>query len=147
MRTNVSSAVSIAVLILGVSAGCQTGGSTQPMGAGTATDNSATASTAEVGDAAPITTASATAQTAEVGDAAPITTGSATLWVHGMSCPLCATNIDKQLSKVPGVKNVSVDLGSGRVVVDLKDQPKPSRAALSKAIRDSGFTLTRIETP
>jgi hypothetical protein len=38
-------------------------------------------------------------------------------------------------------------LGSGRVVVDLKDQPKPSRAALAQAIRDSGFTLTRMETP
>jgi copper chaperone CopZ len=64
-----------------------------------------------------------------------------------MSCPLCATNIDKQLLQVPGVRKVSVDLGSGKVVVDLKERPKPSRAALAKAIRDSGFTMTRIEVP
>lgn len=58
-----------------------------------------------------------------------------------MSCPLCATNVDKQLLKVPGVQAVKVNLNTGviRVQVD-QDQP-PSSDALAKAINESGFTL------
>lgn len=39
----------------------------------------------------------------------------AILWVHGMACPQCANNINLQLLKVPGVKSVRIDMGSGRV--------------------------------
>jgi len=83
----------------------------------------------------------------EANDPAPITEATATLSVSGMSCPLCANNIDKQLMRVKGVSGVSVDLGSGKVVVKIGGDQKPSRMELADAIRQSGFTLTRIETP
>lgn len=77
----------------------------------------------------------------------PIETETATLTVHGMGCPLCANNVDKQLAQVPGVTNVSIDMGSGRVVATLDQQQPPTRRQLSKAIKDSGFTLVRLDTP
>ncbi len=85
----------------------------------------------------------------EVVSTTPIESQTATLVVHGMGCPLCASNVDLQLARVKGVEKVSVDMSSGRVEVALAEAPKsrPSRAALTQAIKDSGFTLVRIETP
>jgi len=77
----------------------------------------------------------------------PITAASATMWVKGLSCPLCANNIDKQLKRVPGVDSVRVDLGDGKVKVKLADAGRPTRRDLAKAVEQSGFTLDRIETP
>lgn len=77
----------------------------------------------------------------------PIPADSATLWVKGLSCPLCANNIDKQLKRVPGVTEVRVDLGDGKVSVSLAAADRPSRNALARAVHASGFTLDRIETP
>jgi len=72
---------------------------------------------------------------------------SARLFVKGMSCPLCANNIDKQLLSVPGVQKVSVDLGSGLVLVKLAPGNPPTKVQLETAIKQSGFTLDRIEMP
>jgi len=69
----------------------------------------------------------------------------ATLVVHGMGCPQCASNVDRQLLKVPGVENVKVDMGTGRVVVDYSTTNPPSREQLTKAIEETGFTLVKIE--
>jgi copper chaperone len=69
------------------------------------------------------------------------------LTVHGMGCPLCANNVDKQLKDLPGVRDVDVDMGSGRVTVHLADENRPSQAQLARAIRQSGFTLVRIDIP
>jgi copper chaperone CopZ len=80
-------------------------------------------------------------------DPNPLTGSSAVLWVHGMSCPLCANNIDKQLARVPGVTRANVDLGAGRVEVFLAPDKKPSKQQLSRAVELSGCTLTKIETP
>jgi len=71
----------------------------------------------------------------------------ATLWVHGMACPQCANNVDLQLLKVPGVESVKVDMGSGRVLARLSPGSPPTRAQLEQAIRETGFTLKRIEMP
>jgi len=71
----------------------------------------------------------------------------ARLYVKGMSCPLCANNIDKQLLRVPGVQHVSVDLGTGLVLARLAPVSPPSREQLVEAIQRSGFTLDRIEMP
>ena len=72
---------------------------------------------------------------------------SATLTVHGLACPLCAHNINKQLLKVSGVQNVDVDLGSGLVRVRFADGTQPSDKELAAAVRAGGFTLNRIERP
>jgi copper chaperone CopZ len=72
---------------------------------------------------------------------------SATLVVHGLSCPLCAHNIDQQLMRVRGVDSVMTDLGEGEVYLGLAESPKPTRAQLARAINEAGFTLVSIRTP
>lgn len=69
------------------------------------------------------------------------------MFVKGMSCPLCATNIDKQLMHVRGVEHVSVNLGTGEVQVRLAPGNPPTREELAAAIERSGFTLDRIDMP
>ena len=71
--------------------------------------------------------------------------GAAVLQVRGMSCPLCAHNIDLQLRKVAGVTDVVVDLGTGNVTAKL-DRSVPA-AALEKAVADAGFTVAGVTTP
>jgi copper chaperone CopZ len=66
--------------------------------------------------------------------------------VNGLSCPLCAHNIDQQLMHIPGVKSVFVDLGKGEVTVAVSDENPPDRERLSKAIADSGFSLVEIKS-
>jgi copper chaperone len=80
-------------------------------------------------------------------DTEPIETSTASLVVHGMGCPLCANNVDKQLLAVAGVTDVAIDLGSGVVTVQLADAGRPSKAQLARAVRESGFTLVEINTP
>lgn len=80
-------------------------------------------------------------------DAEPIATASATMYVKGMSCPQCSNNIDKQLMRVSGVKAVTIDLGTGKVVTQFAESPRPSKQQLAQAVENSGFTLERIETP
>lgn len=91
--------------------------------------------------ASPSETASVTGAT----DDSPITASIAVLSVNGMSCPLCANNIEKQMKRLDGVTKVTVDLGAGTVRVDLPGAKKPSRKQLADAIHNSGFTLTKIE--
>ena len=69
----------------------------------------------------------------------------ATLLVHGMGCPQCANNVDRQLLKVPGVESVKVDMGTGNVTVDLSPSNPPTREQLAKAIDETGFTLVSID--
>lgn len=76
----------------------------------------------------------------------PITADSAVLWVNGLGCPQCATNIDLQLERVVGVKSTNVDLSNGKVTVGLGGNNRPSPARLGKAVHDAGFTLVKIET-
>lgn len=71
----------------------------------------------------------------------------ARLFVKGLACPLCATNIDKQLLRVPGVRAVSVNLGTGEVLAELEPGHLPTREQLARAIMLGGLTLDRIEMP
>lgn len=75
----------------------------------------------------------------------PIDTERVTLVVYGMSCPLCATNVDKQLLAVNGVSDVNVDLSSGKIDVALAAKPRPTTRQLAGAIERSGFTLMDIK--
>ncbi|HWB20190.1 MAG TPA: heavy metal-associated domain-containing protein [Phycisphaerales bacterium] len=68
-------------------------------------------------------------------------TESVVLMVHGMSCPLCSSNVDKQLLKVPGVQDVKVDLNTGSVSVKVSKSNRPTHQQLAAAIHESGFTL------
>jgi copper chaperone CopZ len=65
--------------------------------------------------------------------------------VAGLSCPQCASNVDLQLLRVPGVAKVEVDLGLGQIDVTFANGPHPSRRALAQAVVDSGFTVLMID--
>lgn len=88
---------------------------------------------------------------ASAGDLAPadvyLKSEQATLVVHGMSCPLCATNVDKQLLEVPGVSHASVDMGTGQVRVTFAPKARVTRKQLEDAVYKSGFTLTEVRVP
>ena len=71
----------------------------------------------------------------------------ATLWVKGMACPQCAYNVDLQLLKVPGVESVKVEMNSGRVLATLSPTSPPTSEQLAEAIKNTGFTLVRIDMP
>jgi copper chaperone CopZ len=79
-------------------------------------------------------------------DDQPIKASIATLVVHGMGCPQCSTNVDKQLMAVPGVQKVQINLGTGEVDVRLVANQQPTGNQLAAAIKKSGYTLVRIET-
>ena len=67
-----------------------------------------------------------------------------TLVVQGLSCPLCAHNLDKTLLGVPGVRSAVVDLSTGSVRVGIDPTSPPTAEALAKCVSDSGFTLKEI---
>ena len=55
------------------------------------------------------------------------------LAVTGMTCQGCVNAVTRVLSRVPGVRGVSVDLGAGRVVVGGNADPEALLAAVRKA--------------
>ena len=61
-----------------------------------------------------------------------------TVAVDGMVCNFCATNIDKTLAKLPGVKDVHVNLAAGAVVLRATEKA-PTDEALRQAVKDAGF--------
>lgn len=71
----------------------------------------------------------------------------AVLWVKGLACPFCTYNVERQLRKVPGVKSVAVTLETGQVTVTLSKEQPPSEKQLRKAVKESGFTVDRVEMP
>ena len=77
----------------------------------------------------------------------PITGNTATLIVHGMSCPLCANNVDKQLRSIRGIQTVHVNMGTGEATITLAPNARVTKAQLAKAIDGSGFTLTQVRIP
>lgn len=74
----------------------------------------------------------------------PIAGDRVVVFVDGMACPMCATNVDLKLRELPGVADARVNLELGSVVVDLEGAERPSTARLARAVRDAGFTLGRI---
>ncbi|AKJ64217.1 heavy-metal-associated domain-containing protein [Kiritimatiella glycovorans] len=59
---------------------------------------------------------------------------------HGLSCPLCAHNLDGRLKKIDGVEEASVDLKTGSVTVQLAENHSVTRDDLNRAVKDAGFT-------
>ena len=58
------------------------------------------------------------------------------LKVKGMSCQHCANAVSEALASVPGVSRVvSVELGSGRALVEGDAEPE----ALASAVAEAGY--------
>ncbi|MEY2807274.1 MAG: Heavy-metal-associated domain [Planctomycetota bacterium] len=66
------------------------------------------------------------------------------LVVLGMSCPKCISNVDLQLARIEGIRDAKVDMRHGLVTFVVPGPAEPSRAAVSRAILDAGFTLREI---
>ena len=59
--------------------------------------------------------------------------------VKGMSCGHCVAAMTKAMASLPGVSNVAVDLGSGRV--SYESAAPISREDLDRVVKAAGFEL------
>jgi len=62
---------------------------------------------------------------------------STTYAVSGMTCEHCVRSVTEEVSEVPGVAGVEVDLASGRMVVE-GDAPVD---AIRAAVDEAGYAL------
>lgn len=69
-----------------------------------------------------------------------VVTHRAEITAHGLSCPLCASNLDDQMARVPGVKSSRIDFETGVLHVEVEAGAEVPRASLLRAVRDAGFT-------
>lgn len=74
----------------------------------------------------------------------PLPPGPIVMYMNGLSCPLCATNIDKQVEGLSGVSDVKVDLATGMVKANLTGPKTPSPKQLASAADEAGVTLVKI---
>jgi copper chaperone CopZ len=63
---------------------------------------------------------------------------STTYAVSGMTCEHCVRSVTEEVSEVPGVAGVEVDLASGRLVVHGDDVPAD---AIRAAVDEAGYAL------
>ena len=66
-------------------------------------------------------------------------TSTATYTVTGMTCRHCVASVTEEVSEVPGVTTVDVDLESGAVTVT-SEQPLDD-AAVRAAVEEAGYAL------
>ncbi|MGX5653663.1 heavy-metal-associated domain-containing protein [Geodermatophilus nigrescens] len=59
--------------------------------------------------------------------------------VTGMTCGHCAASVTEEVSKIPGVTDVQVDVATGRVTV-LADEPVPADA-VTAAVDEAGYEV------
>lgn len=69
----------------------------------------------------------------------------AVVTVKGMQCPFCAYGIKKHLAKIPGVKNVDVNLAKNEAIVQFAVDAQPTDAQIQQAVKNAGFTTGKIE--
>ncbi|MGB9689872.1 heavy-metal-associated domain-containing protein [Thermogutta sp.] len=62
--------------------------------------------------------------------------------IEGMSCPVCAATLEFQLSKLPGIYQVTISFDDGTAVV--RSSPDgPSEASLRATIEQAGFRISQ----
>jgi len=65
---------------------------------------------------------------------------STTTWtVQGMTCGHCVSAVTEEISAIPGVSGVAVDLATGLVTVTA--DADPSADAVAAAVDEAGYTL------
>ncbi len=67
----------------------------------------------------------------------------AKLTIHGMHCSSCASNIERSLSKTPGVKSSNVSLLLKKATVECADSV--SEEDLKKAVKRAGYEVKSLE--
>ena len=63
-----------------------------------------------------------------------------TYTVTGMTCGHCVASVTEEVSELPGVSDVSVDLESGRLTVTA--EPPVDAAQVRAAVEEAGYALT-----
>jgi len=65
--------------------------------------------------------------------------GATTFQVTGMTCGHCQRAVTEEISRIPGIRGVAVDLATGSVTVTAT-QPV-DRADVALAVDEAGYTL------
>ena len=65
--------------------------------------------------------------------------GATTFQVTGMTCGHCQRAVTEEISRIPGIRGVAVDLAAGRVMVTAT-QPV-DRADVARAVGEAGYTF------
>lgn len=65
------------------------------------------------------------------------------LTIEGMHCASCASNVERSLRKVSGVKEVGVSLMLKKGTVEVEDSV--SEDEIKKAVSKAGYRVSRIE--
>jgi len=63
--------------------------------------------------------------------------------ISGMHCASCASNVEKSLKKVPGVKNANVSLMLKKGTAECEDSV--SEDEIKKAVARTGYKIVNIE--
>ena len=63
--------------------------------------------------------------------------------ISGMHCASCASNIERSLRKVPGVKNVSVSILTNKSIVESEDNV--SEEELKQAVVRTGYKVVEVK--
>jgi copper ion binding protein len=69
----------------------------------------------------------------------PTSVGTETFRVEGMTCDHCRNAVTTEVSAVPGVQAVTVDIEAGTVTVSA-DQPV-DQSDIAAAVEEAGYTL------
>lgn len=62
-----------------------------------------------------------------------------TYTVEGMTCDHCANAVTAEVTKIPGVTDVSVDVAAGRLTVS-SAEPVPAEA-VTDAVEEAGYAV------
>ena len=60
--------------------------------------------------------------------------------VEGMTCASCVARVEKSISKIEGIKNVSVNLATEKATFEM-DNNLASLTQVEKAIEDAGYKI------
>ena len=72
-------------------------------------------------------------------------TSTSTYTVTGMTCGHCVASVTEEISEIDGVRDVAVDLPSGRVTVTSEDVL--DSAQVRAAVEEAGYRLTSSALP
>jgi len=64
--------------------------------------------------------------------------------VSGMMCSQCSKSLESSLCKFKGAENVKADYNTGRASLDVPASSQVTKAQLTKAVTDAGFTLKEV---
>ena len=67
-----------------------------------------------------------------------------TIRVDGMACSYCAYGVEKSFKQIKGVKEITIDLDNGLVIVSVEDRIELTRKQMELLFKNAGFTFRRM---